>query len=290
MRKGIILAGGAGTRLHPLTITTSKQLLPVYDKPMVYYPLSTLMMAGVRDILMITTSEDQQGFMRLLGDGSKLGINIAYAVQPNPGGLAQAFVIGRDFIGNGPVAMILGDNIFYGEGVVEGMQKADGGEGGATIFGYWVKDANLYGVVTLDDDGNPTGLEEKPQKPKSNWAVTGLYYYDNEIVDIASNLRPSPRGELEITDVNKEYLARGRLNVETLGRGVAWLDMGSHETLLQAANFIETLESRQGFKIACVEEVAFNMGFIDGDSLRRLAEPLKKTEYGKYLLRLLENL
>lgn len=287
MRKGIILAGGAGTRLHPLTITTSKQLLPVYDKPMVYYPLSTLMMAGVRDILMITTPEDQQGFVSLLGDGSKLGINISYAVQPNPAGLAQAFIIGRDFIGEDPVVMILGDNIFYGEGVSEGMLKADDTDDGATIFGYWVKDANIYGVVTLDDDGKPTGLEEKPAKPKSNWAVTGLYYYDNEIIDIASNLKPSARGELEITDINKEYLSRGRLNVERLGRGVAWLDMGSHETLLQAANFIETLESRQGFKIACVEEVAFNMGFIDGESLSRLAEPLKKTEYGKYLLRLL---
>ncbi|VAX15567.1 Glucose-1-phosphate thymidylyltransferase [hydrothermal vent metagenome] len=290
--KGIILGGGAGTRLYPLTAVTSKQLLPVYDKPMIYYPLSTLMLAGIKDILLITTPEDQPIFKKLLGDGSQLGVRIQYAGQPKPEGLAQAFIIGRDFIGSDPVSMILGDNIFYGHGLEAILKQAainaGGAEdaGGATIFGYQVKDPTRYGVVEMDDDGGALGIEEKPERPKSNWAVTGLYFYDNEIVEIAEGLKPSARGELEITDVNKIYLERGKLNVEKLGRGIAWLDAGSHQTLLQAANYIETMENRQGMKIACVEEVAYRMGYIDKNQLLKLAEPMKTNDYGKYLLKL----
>lgn len=287
-RKGIILGGGAGTRLHPLTAVTSKQLLPVYDKPMIYYPLSTLMLAGIRDILLITTPEDQAAFRRLLGDGSHLGIDLAYAVQPKPEGLAQAFIIGREFIGSGNVCMILGDNIFYGEGLQQSMRAAMEEPEGATIFGYRVQDPARYGVVEVDKDCNPVDIVEKPAKPRSHWAVTGLYFYDNDVVDIAANLKPSARGELEITDVNKAYLERGKLNVELLGRGIAWLDAGSHETLLQSANYIETIENRQGMKIACVEEVAYQMGYIDADQVRCLAGKMNNNEYGKYLIRLLE--
>ncbi|VAX24873.1 Glucose-1-phosphate thymidylyltransferase [hydrothermal vent metagenome] len=286
--KGIILGGGAGTRLYPLTAVTSKQLLPVYDKPMIYYPLSTLLLAGIKDILLITTPEDQPAFKKLLGDGSQLGVSIQYAGQPKPEGLAQAFIIGREFIGSDPVSMILGDNIFYGHGL-EGILKqaaAGAGAGGATIFGYQVKEPARYGVVEMDDDGGALGIEEKPEKPKSNWAVTGLYFYDNEIVEIAAGLKPSARGELEITDVNKIYMERDKLKVERLGRGIAWLDAGSHQTLLQAANYIETMENRQGMKIACVEEVAYRMGYIDKNQLNALAEPMKTNDYGKYLLRL----
>jgi len=287
-RKGIILAGGAGTRLYPLTLTGSKQLLPIYDKPMIYYPLSTLMLAGVRDILIITTPEDRAGFVRLLGDGGRLGINISYAIQPRPEGLAQAFIIGKDFIDADPVCMILGDNVFYGEGLPDMMQRASESENGATIFGYWVKDPERYGVVELSKGGKPERIVEKPSKPKSHSAVTGLYYYDNEVVNIASSLKPSPRGELEITDVNNVYLEQGRLDVEIMGRGIAWLDTGTHQSLMEAANFIETIENRQGLKIACLEEVAYRMGYIDKEQLLRLADPLAKNEYVNYLLRLAE--
>jgi len=286
--KGIILGGGAGTRLYPLTAVTSKQLLPVYDKPMIYYPLSTLMLAGVKDILLITTPEDQPAFKKLLGDGSQLGVSIQYAKQAKPEGLAQAFIIGREFISADPVSMILGDNIFYGHGLEGILKQAATGAGGATIFGYQVKEPARYGVVEMDDDGDALGIEEKPEQPKSNWAVTGLYFYDNEIVEIAEGLKPSARGELEITDVNKIYLERGKLNVECLGRGIAWLDAGSHQTLLQAANYIETMENRQGMKIACVEEVAYRMGYIDKSQLLKLAEPMKANDYGKYLVKLIE--
>jgi glucose-1-phosphate thymidylyltransferase len=286
--KGIILGGGAGTRLHPLTAVTSKQLLPVYDKPMIYYPLSTLLLAGVREILLITTPEDQSSFKKLLGDGSQLGVSIQYAGQPNPEGLAQAFIIGREFIGSDPVSMILGDNIFYGHGLEGILKQAAAGADGATIFAYQVKEPTHYGVVEIDKDGKALDIVEKPKEPKSNWAVTGLYFYNNEIVEIAAGLKPSARGELEITDVNKIYLERGKLNVETLGRGIAWLDAGSHQTLLQAANYIETVENRQGMKIACVEEVAYRMGYIDKDQLLKLAEPMKSNDYGKYLIELVE--
>lgn len=287
INKGIILAGGSGTRLYPLTIAVSKQLMPLYDKPMIYYPLSTLMLADITEILVITTPHDQAGFKVLLGDGSQWGIKIQFAVQPKPEGLAQAFIIGRDFIGDDGCCLILGDNVFYGHGMGEMVQRAREQKTGATIFGYWVKDPEAYGVVEFDDKGQAINLEEKPAKARSNYAVTGLYFYDNQVVEIAANMKPSPRGELEITDLNKVYLANKQLSVEIMGRGFAWLDTGSHDTLLEATNFIETIEKRQGLKISCPEEIAFNKGFIDAGQLRKLAEPFKKNGYGLYLLGLL---
>ena len=284
--KGIILAGGSGTRLYPVTRAISKQLVPVHDKPMIYYPLSTLMLAGIRDILIITTPEDQSGFVRLLGDGKSLGLNISYEVQPKPEGLAQAFIIGKKFVGKDHVALVLGDNIFYGHGLPGYLRSAAERRDGATVFAYQVRDPQRYGVVEFDAKGTAVSLAEKPAQPKSNFAVTGLYFYDNSVLDVAAKLKPSPRGELEITDVNKAYLAKGTLHVERLGRGIAWLDTGTHEALLQASTFIQVIEERQALKVACLEEIAFGLGYINEKQLRALAEPMKKNEYGQYLLRL----
>ena len=285
-RKGIILAGGAGTRLHPVTLAVSKQLLPVYDKPMIYYPLSVLMLAGIRDILIITTPEDQAAFQRVLGDGERFGIRLEYAVQPKPEGLAQAFLIGEDFIGDDPCCLVLGDNIFYGQGLTALLQQAMAQTAGATVFGYRVSDPERFGVVAFDDQGRAVSIEEKPQQPKSNYAVTGLYFYDNNVVDIARSIQPSERGELEITAVNEAYLDRGDLHVQLLGRGFAWLDTGTHETLLEAAHYVETIEKRQGQKIACLEEIAWQRKWLDRQQLRAAADRLAKNGYGEYLRQL----
>jgi glucose-1-phosphate thymidylyltransferase len=286
--KGIILAGGTGSRLHPLTRAVSKQLLPIYNKPMVYYPMATLMLAGIREILVITTPHEQAGFQRLLGDGSEIGLRIAYAAQPRPEGLAQAFVIGRHFVGRDRVALALGDNIFYGAHLSDDLRSAAAREHGATVFGYQVRDPERYGVVEFDASGRPVSLEEKPARPKSSYAVTGLYFYDNQVLDIAAGLAPSPRGELEITDVNRAYLHRDELHVQKLPRGVAWLDTGTHEALMQASNYIQAIEERQGLMVACLEEIAFRMGYIGGADLARLARAMETSAYGQYLCRLLE--
>jgi len=287
--KGIILAGGSGSRLHPLTRAVSKQLVPIYNKPMVYYPLSTLMLSGIRDILVITTPHDQEGFRRLLGDGTEIGLRISYGAQPTPDGLAQAFIIGRAFIGHDRVALALGDNIFYGAHFSDYLRSAAGREAGATVFGYQVKDPERYGVVEFDAAGRAVNLEEKPKKPKSSYAVTGLYFYDNQVVDIAAALKPSARGELEITDVNRTYLERGQLHVEKLARGIAWLDTGTHESLVQASNYIQAIEERQGLMVACLEEIAYRMGYIGAADLQRLARAMESSSYGQYLFRILDH-
>ncbi|WP_051248864.1 glucose-1-phosphate thymidylyltransferase RfbA [Inquilinus limosus] len=286
--KGIILAGGSGTRLHPLTLATSKQLMPVYDKPMVYYPLSVLMLAGIREVLVISTPHDMPQFQRLLGDGSQWGMTIEYAVQPSPDGLAQAYIIGADFVAGGPSALILGDNIYHGHGLPELLASAAGRPSGASVFAYHVDDPERYGVVNFGADGRAAAIEEKPRNPTSNWAVTGLYFYDAEVVDIAANLKPSARGELEITDVNRAYLERGRLHVEKMGRGFAWFDMGTHDSLLEAASYVQTLERRQGLRVACPEEIAYLQGFIDREQLVAQGRKLEKSGYGKYLLKVAE--
>ena len=287
MTKGIVLAGGSGTRLYPLTRAVSKQLMPIYDKPMIYYPLSTLMLAGIKDILIISTPEDTPRFRELLGDGDEIGLNIEYAVQEKPNGLAEAFIIGEDFIGDDNVALILGDNIYHGPGLSQLVQKAAAKESGATVFGYHVSDPERFGVVEFDDEMNAVSIEEKPEHPKSNYAVTGLYFYDNDVVKIAKNVKPSPRGEVEITDINKEYLKRGDLSVEVMGRGYAWLDTGTHSTLLEAASYIETVQRMQNMMVANLEEIAWRMGYITTEKVRELAQPLKKNDYGQYLLKLI---
>jgi glucose-1-phosphate thymidylyltransferase len=286
--KGILLAGGAGTRLHPVTRATSKQLLPIYDKPMIYYPLATIMLSGVRDVLVITTPHEQDAFRRLLGDGSEVGLRLSWAVQPEPQGIAQAFLIGRDFVGSDRVVLALGDNIFYGHGFADELRAAAARERGATVFGYRVRDPERYGVVEFDAEGRAIGLEEKPTRPRSPFAVTGLYFYDNRVLDVAASLRPSARGELEITDVNLDYLRAGELHVQRLGRGTAWLDTGTHEALLQASNFIQAIEERQGLKVACIEEIAFRKGWIDAAAIDRLGRAMGKSPYGEYLRGLLE--
>ena len=288
MRKGIILAGGSGTRLYPLTRAVSKQLVPVYDKPMIYYPLSTLMLAGIREVLVITTPHDQEAFRRVLGDGRRIGLDLHYATQASPDGIAQSFIIGASFIGDAPVTLALGDNIFYGHGFTDSLRSAAARTQGATVFGYWVRDPQRYGVVEFDDAGRPVGLVEKPEQPRSSYAVTGLYFYDNRVVEIAAGLKPSSRGELEITDVNRDYLYRGELHVEKLPRGIAWLDTGTHESLMQASNFIQAIEERQGLMVACLEEIAYRMGYITAADLARLSGAMQSSAYGQYLARVLE--